>query len=417
MSEGGGEKVEQLLLEEFEPSIEYIDIVHKNSKGWITKADIQNGYRQWHYKYKELIELDFNKENIYISLNTFYSTFRRLEYIKELQANFIDIDCYNSKYTKEAVLYFLENDLYGYKIPRPSLIIDSGRGLYLIWLIEAVPNKALPLWKAVQEYLYRQLKEFGADRQALDATRVLRVVGSVNSKTGTRVQILDRYDYIYKLREIQSEYLPELEPNRPKKKGRPSKVVFVHRERSLYYARIQDITKLCELRDYDVKGHRELILFLYRYYLCSFYDDAEKALNDVLELNSQFIKPLPINEATKATGSAEKVYLSKDKQYKYKNETLIDLLCITEEEETYMTTIISKREYKRRKNLRNSKAYKEKLKSEGKLSKKEEMEQIREKIKSLREEGLKNKEISKALSLTTKTLERHITYMRKNGLL
>lgn len=140
--------MEQLLLEEFEPSIEYIDIVHKNSKGWITKADIKNGYRQWHYKYKELINLDFNKENIYISLNTFYSTFRRLEYIKELQANFIDIDCYNSKYTKDAVLYFLENDLYGYKIPRPSLVVDSGRGLYLIWLIEAVPSNALPLWKA-----------------------------------------------------------------------------------------------------------------------------------------------------------------------------------------------------------------------------------------------------------------------------
>lgn len=252
---------------------------------------------------------------------------------------------------------------------------------------------------------------------ALDATRVLRVVGSVNSKTWTRVQILDKYDYIYKLREIQSEYLPELDPNRPKKKGRPSKVVFVHRERSLYYARIQDITKLCELRNYDVKGQRELILFLYRYYLCSFYDDAEKALNDVLELNSQFTNPLMKNEVIKATGSAEKVYFKKDKQYKYKNETLIDLLAITEEEEIYMSTIISKREYKRRKNLRNSKAYKEKLKAEGKLSKKEEMEQIREKIKSLREEGFKNKDISKALSLTTKTLERHITYMRKNGLL
>lgn len=407
----------QLLLEEFEPSVEYIDIVHKNSKGWITKADIQNGYRQWHYKYKELINLDFNKENIYISLNTFYSTFRRLEYIKELQANFIDIDCYNSKYSKEAVLYFLENDLYGYKIPRPSLVVDSGRGLYLIWLIEAVPSKALPLWKAVQEYLYKELKRFGADRMALDATRVLRVVGSVNSKTGTRVQILDKYDYIYKLREIQSEYLPELEPNRPKKKGRPSKVVFVHRERSLYYARIQDITKLCELRDYDVKGQRELILFLYRYYLCSFYDDADKALNDVLELNSQFTKPLTINEVIKATGSAEKVYFRKDKQYKYKNETLIDLLGITEEEETYMTTIISDREYKRRRSLRDEKRYKDKLKAEGKLSKKEELEQIRSKIKSLREEGFKNKDISKALSLPTKTLERHITYMRKNGLL
>lgn len=240
---------------------------------------------------------------------------------------------------------------------------------------------------------------------------------AIARETGTRVEILDRYDYIYKLREIQTEYLPELEPNRLKKKGRPSKVVFAHRERSLYYARIQDITKLCELRNYDMKGHRELILFLYRYYLCSFYDDAEKASNDVLELNSQFINPLPVNEAINATGSADKVYRRKDKQYKYKNETLIDLLGITDEEETHMTTIISNREYKRRRSVRDKKRYKDKLKVEGKIIKKEELGQIRSKIKSLREEGFKNKDISKALSLPTKTLERHITYMQKNGLL
>lgn len=44
-------------------------------------------------------------------------------------------------------------------------------------------------------------------------------------------------------------------------------------ERSLYQGRILDLVKLCELRNYDVKGHREIILFLYRYYLCYFYED------------------------------------------------------------------------------------------------------------------------------------------------
>ena len=63
-------------------------------------------------------------------------------------------------------------------------------------------------------------------------------------------------------------------------------------ERSLYYARIQDIIKLCELREYDLKGHRELILFLYRYYLCYFLEDTKKALEDVLELNREFREPL-----------------------------------------------------------------------------------------------------------------------------
>ena len=203
-----------------------------------------------------------------------------------------------------------------------------------------------------------------------------------------------------------------------KKKGRPKKVNYVYRERSLYYARIQDITKLCELREYDLRGQREIILFLYRYYLCSFTEDVQKALEDVLELNSMFVYPLKENEVLRATRSAEKCYLDKNKEYKYKNDTLIELLEITEVEETYMTTIISKIEYKRRHREREKNRYLEKLKSEGKMSKKEELEKTRKKIKSLREKGFKNKEIMQKLGITsTTTFERHITYMRKNGLL
>ena len=407
-----------LRQEEYSEQINYLDILHSDSKGWITKAEINCGYKQWHYRYNELLEQDFNQENVYISINTFYSTFRRLEYLKELKAQFIDLDIYKTGFTKEQIIMHLEADYFNKSIPRPNLIIDSGRGLYLIWLLNSVPSKALPLWKAVEEYLYSVLKPFGADRQALDPTRILRVPGSINSKSKTTVKVIEQYDYIYDLREIQNEYLPELEERKAKKKGRPSKTVFIHRERSLYYARIQDIIKLCELREYDLKGHRELILFLYRYYLCYFLEDTQKALEDVLELNREFIYPLSETEVIRATRSAEKVYLSKDKDYKYKNETLIELLLITELEETYMTTIISNKESKRRRSIRDEKRYKEKLKLEGKMSKKEELEQLRAKIKSLREQGFKNKEIMQMLGITsTTTFERHITYMKKNGLL
>ena len=68
--------------------VEYIDRVHGNSKGWITRSCIdENGYSQWHYKYLELKETDLTGENIYITLNTFYKPCRRLECIKELNIN------------------------------------------------------------------------------------------------------------------------------------------------------------------------------------------------------------------------------------------------------------------------------------------------------------------------------------------
>ena len=406
-----------LRQEEYSEQINYLDILHSDSKGWITKAEINCGYKQWHYRYNELLEQDFNQENVYISINTFYSTFRRLEYLKELKAQFIDLDIYKTGFTKEQIIMHLEADYFNKSIPRPNLIIDSGRGLYLIWLLNSVPSKALPLWKAVEEYLYSVLKPFGADRQALDPTRILRVPGSINSKSKTTVNVIEQYDYIYDLREIQNEYLPELEERKAKKKGRPSKTVFIHRERSLYYARIQDIIKLCELREYDLKGHRELILFLYRYYLCYFLEDTQKALEDVLELNREFIYPLSETEVIRATRSAEKVYLSKDKDYKYKNETLIELLLITELEETYMTTIISNKESKRRRSIRDEKRYKEKLKLDGKVSEKEKLSQRRAKIKDLLAEGLKRKDICLQLDISIKTYKRDISFLKEQGLM
>lgn len=397
--------------------IEYIDRVHGDSKGWITRSCIdENGYSQWHYKYLELKETDLTGKNIYITLNTFFKPCRRLECIKELNFLYIDLDYYKTKYTKEQVIMNLEANYFNKIIPTTNYIIDSGRGLALLWNINKVPSQALPLWKAVQECLYKKLKEFGADRQALDATRILRVPGSINSKSKTVVSIIDEYDYIYDLREIQKEYLPELKP-KEKKKGRPRKVNYVYRERSLYFARIQDITKLCELREYDLRGHREIILFLYRYYLCSFTEDVQKALEDVLELNSMFRYPLKANEVKRATMSAEKCYLDKNKEYKYKNDTLIELLEITEIEETYMTTIISKMEYKRRHREREKNRYLAKLKLEGKMSKKEEVKIRREKIKDLLAEGLSQKEIYSLLKISKRTCVNDVKFLKEQGLI
>ena len=113
----------------------------------------------------------------------------------------------------------LESNYFNKIIPATNYIIDSGRGLALLWNINKVPSQALPLWKAIQEYLYHQLKEFGADRQALDATRVLRVPGSINSKSKTVVSIIDEYDYIYDLEKYRKIIFRELKPKEKKKRS------------------------------------------------------------------------------------------------------------------------------------------------------------------------------------------------------
>ena len=259
-------------------------------------------------------------------------------------------------------------------------------------MIDKAPSQALPLWYAIERHIYNQLKEFGADPNALDPTRVLRVVDSINTKSNTRVKVLDYNEYVYTLREIQEEYLPELKPKKEKSKGRPKKIVSLFNEYNLYYSRVLDIAKLCELRNYDLKGHREVILFLYRYYTCCFIEDEIEALEKVKELNLMFIQPLSNREVERDTRSAEKYYA--EKKYKYSNDRLIEMLEITDKEQKELKTIINTKEKYRRKNEKRT------PRNENGLTKKQqELKDLELKIKKLRKEGLSMKKIADLLKI------------------
>ena len=258
---------------------------------------------------------------------------------------------------------------------------------------------AMPLWYAVQRYIYNQLKEFGADANALDPTRVLRIAGTVNSKSNSYVEILDMHSYKYRLRDIQEEYLPEITEKKEKKKGRPKKIVSLYTEYSLYHARILDITKICELRDYDVKGHRELILFLYRYFTCCFIQDPEEALDKALELNSMFKEPLGEREVIRDTKTAQKAYV--DKKYKYTNTKLIEILDITLEEQMHLKTIISgKEKYRRCADEKKAKQKAKRRNENGLTKKQQEMKDLKTEIKELKDKGNSVREIAKILGIS-----------------
>lgn len=342
---------------------------HGDADGYITLAKKTNGkFIQYHYKPEQLAERlsEYMGEDVYYSQNTFYKPQRRIENIRQLRSLYVDIDCHTMGYKPEWVLGKLEIEQFRQTIPEPNLIIFSGRGLVLIWLIEPLPYKALPLWSAVQNYFMNQLKEVGSDPKAIDAARVFRIAGSVNSRNGATVHVEYRHDYRYALRDIQYDYLPELTPQPKKQKakaGRKKKIVRLFNIYSLYHARILDITKLIELRDYEVSGYRETICFLYRYWMCCFCNDTEEAYRQTLELNNTFTYPLHERELKTATRSAEKAFHAKSDKaanetarklgypgagYNISNAKLIKWLDITAEEMRQMSTIIDTKEKRRR---------------------------------------------------------------------
>ncbi|WP_231169921.1 hypothetical protein [Clostridium botulinum] len=215
---------------------------------------------------------------------------------------------------------------------------------------------------------------------------------------------------------------------------------------SLHYARLMDLVKLQEMRNglcrnkdgnLTETGQREVMCFLYRYWSCCFTKDPKKALEDTLEFNKGFTLPLDENTVRTQTRQAENAYeewlynefnykkkkdrtkeeeetfkslKNKRKQYKllgynYTNKTLIDIICITEEEMKHFITIISEKEVKRRTNIRTNEHNKEKFKklrrNENGLTKRQQEKQDKIKaVKELKDKGLMQKEIAKVLKVT-----------------
>jgi hypothetical protein len=349
-----------------ESALQHFKRHHQGADGFITIAKKENGlYKQRHYTEEEASKKLSEEigEDIYFSQQTFYKPKRIVSNVRQLRALYVDLDFYLLNFSLSYILMILEQEQFRIKMPEPNYIIFSGRGIVLIWRIEPVPYQALPLWQVLQQYLYEQVKEYGADRKALDAARVFRIAGSINSKNGQPVEVQYRHDYMYTLRQIQQEYLPELNPNQQKKKGRPKKIVQLHNIYRLHITRLGDLRKLVELRHYDVKGYRETLCFLYRYWSCCILHDPDEALQEMLDFNASLLDPLPEREVIRATQSAEKAWEARtDKKaneeakklgypgagYNLKNAKLIQWLDITPEEQQQLETIIDKREKQRR---------------------------------------------------------------------
>lgn len=352
-----------------ERSIKHIEQHHFDADGWIAIArKLPSGeFEQRHFRKEEISEKlsEWIGEDVYFSQNTFYKPSRRIEHIRQLRALFADVDCYLLNYSPEWVIGKMELELFGQSVPNPNFIIHSGRGFVPIWLIEPLPVLALPLWQAVERYLAEQFKKLGGDTKATDAARVFRIDGTINSKNGAEVTVHYRHDYRYTLREIQEEYLPQLPPSKKTgtTKGRPRKTANIYNTYTLHYSRLQDLAQLVKLRNYAVRGYRETICFLYRYWSCCFLEDDQEALRQTLELNAEFSEPLPEREVIRATRSAEKAWYARSNAeanriaqergypgagYNISNETLIRWLDIADDEQKELKTIIGRKEKQRR---------------------------------------------------------------------
>lgn len=346
----------------------YIKGLHRQTDGYITffKKLEDNQVKQYHYKLEEITEdllKDWVDYDTYISLNSFFIPKRGNVHLRKIYNLYVDLDCYNVGMSPEEVLVALNNDFFGSVLPVPNMVLHSGRGLGLIWHIEAISGLAIERWMVVQRAIDEQLKQFGADSSVTtDASRVFRLPASVNSKSNEIVRYDVLHEEEYSLKELGQKYfgivsVPGFEkmevgneqPVLPNKKKKA--VSYMFNGYTLVKARLEDIERLIKVRKGEVNGYRERLLFLARYYALKVSNNEEAAIRKIEYLNGLFVVPLSDSEVLGATFSAV-TYYKEGTGINISNTTLINWFDITREEQKELATIISKAEKRERGRIR-----------------------------------------------------------------
>lgn len=409
--------------------------------------------------------------NIYVSQNAFCFKNKKLnrekDSLKRLNAFYVDIDCYKAGLTQQQVITALREEYYGTIIPVPTFVINSGRGIYLIWKLNNEDCKAYSKWQAIEDYLVDSLIPLGADSCCRDVSRILRVPFSYNSKSNSMVKIEEFNDLVYTIYSISKEY--EIYPSYAPKKKRSRvaskaqrwavsqiasslgidmpdfndfsatcawlsehKSYLVHSpkskggvrrssERNYAFASVlrgwrDDLVTLMSLRK-GADCRRENALFLYRLWSLELCGDANMALEQTLSFNSTFSCPLPERLVIEATKSAEKKYL-KGETYHFSVKRLISFLDISSDELAGLASFAQASNSDTRtlttaesRKISNHTYYVKSVERAGKDLKSSSVAIRRSRISSLLADGFSSVEIMKELSISRSTFYRDLEFI------
>ncbi|MBC9707241.1 MAG: primase C-terminal domain-containing protein [Enterococcus sp.] len=390
----------------------------RNAAGFVAVAEFEkNLFKQNMFPVEEWTA-HIGPKDCYLSVNTFYRRKRDTRSARHLNAFYVDIDFYNMAVSLDDVIETIHHHVRYERIPEPTFIISSGRGIYVIWKIEDVPGRyesAKRLYGHIQDYLIKLFEDVGADSQARDIARVLRVPGTINSKNGQVVQFLEaNTKNVYTMRMFQ-EYVDPFEEYRnyqskktvkkESKRGQVRRLLNIY---TLNKARCADFERLCALRGYKMTGYRNMLLHAYAWALMNIHQDEKVALYYVQALNDDLSEPLHDGEIKSIVRSVAKAYADhlKDskKGYRYKTETLIKRLDISLEEQKQLKTIISTQVKYDRNNERRTPRN-----EEGLTKRQADKQYLVKQVQQLKERGYKQREIAEMMEIS----ERHVKRIYK----
>lgn len=369
--------------------------------------------------------------NCYVSMNTFYYPKRVKKALRKLGFFYIDVDPRAVGLSKEEAYIKIKEKIEQNIIPKPSAIVDSGGGYYIIYKLDPVfagSEKVIKLFNHIETFLVDMLSDVGGDHNAKDACRVLRVPGTINGKytADTFVNVIEFHQgLIYsfadfrelmnktkgfdldawrKLKEKRTVHKKPLTQAEEKQKETMIKtwtsgVKKKFSEKSLHATRSLDYKKVILMRGRNMEYFRNTILWLYgltQRHLVSTKAEMELKLR---EMNDMFLDSLTVKEVM------DMVKHCWEDDYRIKNVTIIKKLKITPEEQKQLLTIIGKEEKYDRKNEKRRKD----RRNDADLTAREQSKiDLINKVKELHQKGLKQVEIANILGIKQGTVSKYL---------
>lgn len=332
--------------------------------------------------------------DVYVSQSEFWAPSREKKFLKRLTACFLDLDTYKQTELEglpaESLCARVLDHCYQENIPEPSLVVFSGRGLQLKWcLTSPIPEAALERWEAVQETLGARFEWFCADTAAMCANQFLRVLGTVNQRSGNTVRLVHQattptmggsrlpnklvgYDFD----EFADTVLPVcrrdlgspqreltlVQPPAAKDSRAPAGLLT---SRGLAQRRFEDVMRLCESRGWFKQGapdgQRDRVVFVCAALLAQaapnplFFDrEVERLAKLLAPCWSQARLRSCVSTVKKRLVAAMEGQLvsykgaSVDPRYRFRTNTLLKWMEVRDDEQRFMTTLIGPDERRRR---------------------------------------------------------------------
>lgn len=351
-------------------------------------------------------------EDTYFSINSFRHDKKVEKDVWHLNAFALDFDYYKiDEYKDLEPKQFYEDVLKNELTLPPSAVVDSGRGLYVLYIFHHAAKSMIGTYKALYHTFHRKYEKYGMDPNAMKVTQIIRIPGTINSKTGRTVEVLELNNITYQLSDFFFLFGMKREDYKRNKKQRKKKIYTEYSEQQLKASNnfrkrftmnlFKDFERLIRMRNQDGidEGYREQLIYQVRKRMQWMNASFEEEMNAAKRINQLFRYPLSDKEVErncKPYGSHKPTSI----------ENLIIKLEIDSNEQKELKVLIPKKykdanrnKHKRKHTLLN-------------LTDKEiEVYKRQAKVLELRSQGLSYTAIANELSTSTKTVHK-TTVMR-----